>query len=269
MTSIPESENDSLLGQSSFSKPPLKLLIPAAVISLLVVGAGTMLVLAQGGGGTGAGVQNASTANGSIETITIGPDDQYVFEPEQLSIEPGTTVKFVWKSDDHNIYVEDQPEEANWSGHEQLEQAGYSTTHTFTTNGTYEFSSQPYEAVGMTGEIHVGQSNSSKQPVAATKSANISIGAGDQFKFEPSTDEPFVIESGTTVTFNWESSEHNIHVEEQPKGANWSGHDDVEAEGHSVTHTFDTTGVYEIVCEPHQAVGATGTIVVVDGNTSG
>ena len=272
MNDTPRSESRQLPGRSYLSKPPLKVVIPVAVVTLLIVTAGTILVLAQDGGqGTAAGT-NASAADGPTRTVEVGPDGEYTFEPgtgEPLRIKPGTTVRFVWKADNHNIEVEDQPEGADWTGHEQLENAGYSTSYTFTTNGTYEFYSTPYEAIGMVGKIVVGQPDSPDKPIDATDNTTIAVDPDGELGFEPSGDEPLVVESGTTVTFEWNSDGHNVVVKEQPEEANWSGHQKIEDAGYSATHTFTTVGVYEFICEPHEAVGATGTIVVVNGNTSG
>lgn len=264
-------ERERLLDRDHLSRPPLRLVVPIAVISLLVVGAGTALVLAQDGGGTGAATGQNASADEPTRTVEVGPDNEFVFEPgtgEPLRIEPGTTVTFEWKSDDHNIVVGDQPSGANWAGHERLEGTGYSTTHTFETNGTYEFYSEPYRAIGMIGEIVVGQPETSDGPIDATNATNVTVGPNGELGFEPSGDEPLVVESGTTVTFEWGSDGHNLVVEEQPEGADWNAHREIEDTGYSTTHTFTETGVYEFVCEPHESVGATGTIVVVDGSDS-
>lgn len=65
------------------------------------------------------------------------------------------------------------------------------------------------------------------------------------------------VSPGTKVTFDWSTDGHNIVVEDQPTGANWSGHQQVENQGHSFSHTFETEGVYKYYSEP--AVGLWGT----------
>ena len=103
-----------------------------------------------GGGGGGGG--------GGTKTVAVGPGGNYVFRPgtdEPLVIAPGTTVKFVWESDNHNVVVESQPEEASWSGHEPIENTGFSFSHTFDVLGTYEYFCQPHKALGMVATIEV------------------------------------------------------------------------------------------------------------------
>jgi plastocyanin len=112
-----------------------------------------------GGGGGGGG--------GGTETVAVGPDGNLVFTPgteEPLQITPGTTVEFVWESDNHNIVVENQPEGAGWSGHEPIENTGFTYSHTFETLGEYEYYCQPHESAGMLGTIEVVESISTPAP---------------------------------------------------------------------------------------------------------
>ncbi|MFB6091602.1 MAG: plastocyanin/azurin family copper-binding protein [Haloquadratum sp.] len=118
--------------------------------------AGTAAAQESGGGGGG---------GGNTVTVTVGPGGNFVFEPgtaEPLRITPGTTVKFVWDSDNHNIVVSSQPEGANWKGAPggsgKLYNTGYTYTHTFETKGTYEYFCQPHKALGMVGTIIVSES---------------------------------------------------------------------------------------------------------------
>ncbi|MFC7136418.1 plastocyanin/azurin family copper-binding protein [Halobaculum litoreum] len=69
---------------------------------------------------------------------------------------------------------------------------------------------------------------------------------------------------GTTVTFEWVSDGHNIVVDSQPSGGGWEGHEPLEDEGFSYEFTFETTGVYEYYCTPHQSLGMVGTVEVVE-----
>lgn len=119
-----------------------------------------------GGGGNesdGGGNQSdgeGGGGGGGTETVKVGPNGDFVFTPgtnEPLAITPGTTVKFVWESDTHNIVVESQPEEANWEGHETIEDTGFEYEHTFEVKGTYEYFCQPHKSAGMTGTIEVGE----------------------------------------------------------------------------------------------------------------
>ncbi|SFF95501.1 Plastocyanin [Halopelagius inordinatus] len=113
-------------------------------------GTGTGTGTSSGGGGGGGG--------GGTETVTVGPGGSLVFEPgteEALEIAPGTTVEFVWDSDNHNVVPQSQPEDANWGGHEPIENEGFSFSYTFEVLGTYEYICEPHESAGMIGTIEV------------------------------------------------------------------------------------------------------------------
>ena len=119
--------------------------------------AGTGTGTSSGGGGGG----------GGTETVAVGPDGSLVFTPgteEPLQITPGTTVTFNWESDNHNIVVDSQPEGAGWSGHEPIENTGFTYEHTFETLGEYEYYCQPHESAGMLGAIEVVESISTPAP---------------------------------------------------------------------------------------------------------
>ncbi|MCL9814917.1 plastocyanin/azurin family copper-binding protein [Natranaeroarchaeum aerophilus] len=90
---------------------------------------------------------------GATETVIVGPDGNNVFEPDDLAIEPGTTVEFIWESDTHNIAVESGPEE--WEGHEPIEDTGFEHEHTFQEEGTYEYVCEPHVAAGMDATLTV------------------------------------------------------------------------------------------------------------------
>ena len=118
-----------------------------------------------GGGGGGGGTQTTQSGGGGgggggTKTVEVGPGGNYTFVPgtnQPLYAAPGTTVEFVWKSDNHNVVVESQPEGASWSGHEPIENTGFSFSHTFETLGTYEYFCQPHQALGMTGTIIINE----------------------------------------------------------------------------------------------------------------
>ena len=92
------------------------------------------------------------------KTVAVGPDDRYIFTPgteNPLRITAGTTVKFVWESDTHNIHVDSQPEDANWQGHESIENTGFTYEHTFEVEGTYHYWCEPHKGLGMIADIVV------------------------------------------------------------------------------------------------------------------
>jgi halocyanin-like protein len=132
-----------------------------------------------GGGGGGGGVPadygnwfgsetGAETGNfdGTVDrtgqdsvTVEVGVEANggpYGFGPAAVRVDPGTTVTFEWVSDTHNVLIEEQPSDAGWSGHETIENSGFTYEHTFETEGVYKYYCQPHLALGMKGAIVVG-----------------------------------------------------------------------------------------------------------------
>lgn len=105
------------------------------------------------------GEESAATDDGDDPVVVeVGPDQQYVFRPgtdEPLRVEADATVEFVWRSDAHNVAVEETPDGAGWTGHEAIEDEGFSFSHTFTVPGRYEYYCTPHESLGMTGTVLV------------------------------------------------------------------------------------------------------------------
>lgn len=88
--------------------------------------------------------------------------------------------------------------------------------------------------------------------------ATVTVGA-DGLHFDPETLE---IDVGETVAFVWEGDGHNIAVTDQPAEASWEGVDVIQDAGFTHHHTFDVSGDYEYVCEPHEGAGMAGSIHV-------
>lgn len=93
----------------------------------------------------------------------------------------------------------------------------------------------------------------------------VAVGS-DETVFDPAE---LTIEAGTTVTFVWESSGHTIRVDSQPDGSDWAGVAETKEEGYEHEHTFEVTGTYEYVCEPHEDREMTGTITVEGSDDDG
>ncbi|PSP56138.1 plasmid stabilization protein [Halobacteriales archaeon QS_1_67_19] len=94
----------------------------------------------------------------------------------------------------------------------------------------------------------------------------VTVGPGGRLKFAPGTDRPLKVPAGTEVQFVWDSDRHNIVVDDRPEDADWTGTPDAPSEtydaGYEYSHAFDVPGVYRFHCQPHEAAGMTGTIVV-------
>ncbi|MFW5938447.1 MAG: plastocyanin/azurin family copper-binding protein, partial [Halanaeroarchaeum sp.] len=107
------------------------------------------------------GTESDGGGEGSTEEVAVGPGGSLVFEPEDLEITPGTTVEWVWDSDDHNIVVDEQPDGADWEGTEggpgTTYDTGHTYSHTFETTGTYEYACEPHRASGMLGTVVVSE----------------------------------------------------------------------------------------------------------------
>ena len=100
--------------------------------------------------------------DGETATVTVGPGGSLVYSPgtdSPLQIAPGTTVEFVWESDNHNIVVDSQPDDGGWEGTPggsgEIYNTGYTYSHTFETLGSYEYYCQPHRTAGMVGTIEV------------------------------------------------------------------------------------------------------------------
>ncbi|MGM0592403.1 MAG: plastocyanin/azurin family copper-binding protein [Halobacteriota archaeon] len=86
-------------------------------------------------------------------------------------------------------------------------------------------------------------------------------------EFQPAD---LAIEPNTTVVWEWNgTADHNVNPsDDQPEGANWEGHTELQSEG-TYEHTFTVEGTYDYVCDPHVGVGMTGSIEVAEGAGGG
>jgi plastocyanin len=90
-------------------------------------------------------------------TVTVGPGGDLVFDPEELEVEVGSKVAFVWDSDGHTVTIGQIPFESKWRGTNlQTHEAGFVHTHTFEVPGTFNYYCTPHQASGMSGAIVVG-----------------------------------------------------------------------------------------------------------------
>jgi len=108
------------------------------------------------GGLSAAGAAAAQEDGGETEVV-VGPGGDLAFDPEAVEVTPGTTVRWVWDSDFHNVVVESQPDGGNWEGQpsDQTFDSGHEYTHTFDAPGTYEYFCQPHKTAGMEGTVEV------------------------------------------------------------------------------------------------------------------
>lgn len=92
----------------------------------------------------------------------------------------------------------------------------------------------------------------------------VAVGPDGEPVFEPGTEIPLRVQPGTTVSFEWESDGHTIHVASQPDEAEWAGHESSEDAGFVHEHTFVVVGRYRFFCSRHREEGMVGEIIVGD-----
>ncbi|GGM60461.1 plastocyanin [Halarchaeum rubridurum] len=139
-----------------------------------IAGVGVAAASALAGcGGSGGG--------GSEETTTLPPDTvqcdlvDYAFRPgtdETLTIDAGTTVRFVWQTGNHNIVVEEKPAASEWAGEPDIYGQGHTYEHEFTVPGSYHVVCEPHVNMGMVADILVTESSDSGGNDTATNGSN-------------------------------------------------------------------------------------------------
>ncbi|GAB7091346.1 hypothetical protein JCM18237_16170 [Halorubrum luteum] len=90
----------------------------------------------------------------------------------------------------------------------------------------------------------------------------VEVGSGEMgLGFSPVA---VAIDGGTTVTFEWtgEGGVHNVVAADESDIDVDVEEEEIDAAGYTAEYTFDATGTYLYVCEPHIAQGKVGAIVV-------
>ena len=137
----------------------------AAVGAGATLGAGSVAAAQEGGERPDFGGYTDGAEGGTYEdlrgesevTVEVGGGSSgLAFLPTDLWIDTGTTVTFEWSSAGHNVLFEDLPDGAGVSGHEGIEDSGFSFSITFDTGGIYTYYCRPHESLGMVGAIAVG-----------------------------------------------------------------------------------------------------------------
>jgi plastocyanin len=157
------------------------------------------------------------------------------------------------RSDDPGGGDETEPTEATEATTEPTTQATTTTTDGESTTET------DGEATATT--------TTTAEPTTATAAAQsavtVTVAPDGNLRFDPET---FTLAAGGTVTWEWDSSGHNVRPSSQPADADWSGTAGGDGEtydaGHSYQHTFDTAGSYEYYCSPHQGFGMVASFTV-------
>jgi len=110
-----------------------------------------------------------------------------------------------------------------------------------------------------------GANGGSVEDARGESAVTVEVGAGGEgLAFAPTG---LWVDPGTTVTFEWTGAggEHNVVPDTIPDDSDWTGYEDREdAEGFTYEYTFETEGVYEYYCQPHQQLNMLGAIGVGD-----
>ena len=85
----------------------------------------------------------------------------------------------------------------------------------------------------------------------------VDVGAGNGLAFDPAA---IRVSEGTTVTWVWtgDGGGHNVVHED----GDFESGDPVIDEGHEFEYTFDESGNYLYFCDPHEASGMKGAVIV-------
>lgn len=92
--------------------------------------------------------------------------------------------------------------------------------------------------------------------------ADVTVTVGESgLHFDPETLE---IDTGDTVAFDWAGDGHNIVVTAHPNDSSWMGVPELRDAGFTHYHTFEVSGQFEYMCEPHEDAGMRGRITVTE-----
>lgn len=105
------------------------------------------------GGGTGNVAFGLVTGGGDgSEIVEIHLTANFQFDPSELTIAPGTTVR--WITDTNTMHTVTPRGHDEWE-RVVLDEMGETFTHTFNAVGTFNYFCEPHEDFGMTGTITV------------------------------------------------------------------------------------------------------------------
>ncbi len=90
------------------------------------------------------------------------------------------------------------------------------------------------------------------------ETVTVAVGSGEGLAYDPAAVR---VTTGTTVVWEWTGlgGSHNVREE--------AGEFESEyhiSEGETFEHTFDESGVYRYVCDPHRTQGMVGAVEVVE-----
>lgn len=112
-----------------------------------------LLIGASGCGGEGGSDNPVDPGEpGGAETVVITLTSDLTFSPSDVTVSPGTTVRWVNATDiGHTVTPDGHSEWTEWA----TGATGESFEHQFTTTGTFDYYCVPHRSLGMTGVIRV------------------------------------------------------------------------------------------------------------------
>lgn len=139
-------------------------------------------------------------------------------------------------------------------------------------DGGHSDNSGEHEDGGHSGDSHGHSGNNLSEAVDHAEVTMVTKDGGTHF-------EPHAVrvKPGGSVTWKLESGSHSTtayHSENDkpvriPEGAKPWDSGTLSEQGKSFTHTFETEGVYDYFCIPHEATGMLGTVVVGSPHADG
>ncbi|MFP4174710.1 MAG: halocyanin domain-containing protein [Halobacteriales archaeon] len=99
------------------------------------------------------------TGEDEVEVDVGAGEEGYKFDPADVSIDPGTTVRWVWTGEgsQHNVIESDGEEPLSDPSFESelTAEEGFEFTHTFEESGTYDYVCDVHLAQDMIGSVEV------------------------------------------------------------------------------------------------------------------
>jgi halocyanin-like protein len=86
------------------------------------------------------------------------------------------------------------------------------------------------------------------------EAVGIDVGPGGNLAYDPAL---AAIDSGTTVTWEWQSSGHTVTSEQTPGETEFDS-----SNGQEFSQTFETSGNVLYYCSPHRGAGHLGALIV-------
>lgn len=100
------------------------------------------------------------------------------------------------------------------------------------------------------------QVDGSVTDLTGQSSVTIDVGPNGAFAYGPALAR---VNTGTTVTWEWQTSGHTVTSESTPGNSFDSG---LSSTGSTFEQSFDQTGSVLYICEPHRSQGHRGALVV-------